>query len=329
MKMITLEHAKKMTFFASLALLTAHEMIPDNEILLYTLQGFSDIYLCESLSSSYIEKLTKEYKEMKEIYCEIIKNTVKLYNDIGSNDPVSIFATYIYMYRSGLFSYNKTFRFSGNTKDFADLSGVDIIRGKGVCRSISSMLTDIYNAMGFAGQDLCVRAIFDNMENVSDNYPVKLLGETTVNNDTMLKIADKVKLLANHQINMVQQNNYNYILDPTNNLFLMNQGNKLVLANDDSNYMKIDIFTNLFLKVAFGHTNQFTVINDQKKLLMKTISHDEYTALHLKAVQFCLKNNLLFEEFFSNNSNLINDLYLISEQQHSLMKRKNPFLRIK
>ena len=51
-------------------------------------------------------------------------------------------ALYVYLYRSGYLSVNHEFKYSNNMIDFPLLNGVDVVRGRGVCRSISSMFTD-------------------------------------------------------------------------------------------------------------------------------------------------------------------------------------------
>lgn len=317
MKMITQENIRKGEFLAYISLLIASKTILNNEIPPYLPKIFFDIYIWDSILMGYSERLSQEHKEMKEIYSEIIKNTTKLYKDVDMNNPVSIFATYIYMYRSGLFSYNKEFRYNFDMKDFANLNGIDVIRGKGVCRSISSMLTDIYKEMDFNSNNLCVH--MTNGGGIKLN-PIELVADEINYDNLILKIISNGKLFANHQINMVQHDNYNYILDPTNDFFLINNNNKLML--NDNNYMTIDNFFNCFQKVFNGLTNQYSFLTDKKKLSMNTISREEYKVLYLKAIDFCLKNKLLLEDFFLNNVNLINDIYAISEEQHNLIKRK-------
>ena len=50
-------------------------------------------------------------------------------------------------------------------KDLPNLYGVDIVRGKGVCRSISSMLVDIYKDLGYNATNLVVCATEDSIKN--------------------------------------------------------------------------------------------------------------------------------------------------------------------
>lgn len=317
MKMITQEKIRKYEFLTSLSLFMGSKTILNNMIPSELPRVVWMIYLWDAILTGYSERLSQEHKEMKEMYSEIIKNTAKLYKDIDMNDPVSIFATYIYMYRLGLFSHDKEFRYSFDMKDFANLNGIDIIRGKGVCRSISSMLTDIYKEMNFDSNDLGVRMTDGDGTNLN---PIELAFDENNSENNLFPRIFSSKLLNNHQINMVQHNNYNYILDPTNDFFLINDNNKLML--NDNDYMEMKNIPDFLNKIIMGHTNRFNIFTDKKKLTMNTISREEYKSLYLKAIDFCLKNELLLEDFFLNNIDLINDIYAISEQQHNIIKRK-------
>ena len=317
MKMITQEKIRKCEFLAYISLFIASKTILNDKIPSYLPDRVFDIYIWDSILMGYSERLSQEHKEMKEIYSGIIKNTTEFYKDIDMNDPISIFATYIYMYRSGLFSYNKEFRYNFDMKDFANLNGIDVIRGKGVCRSISSMLTDIYKEMNFDSNNLSVHMTNGGGTKLN---PIELVVDEINFDNLIFKIISNIKLLANHQINIVQHNNYNYILDPTNDYFLINKNNKLLL--DDNNYMTINNVTNFCQKIFNGFTNQYNIFTDKKKLKMDTISREEYKVLYLKAIDFCLKNELLLEDFFLNNVNLINNICAISEEQHNFIKRK-------
>lgn len=63
----------------------------------------------------------------------------------------------MYLYRSGYLSVNHEFKYSNNMIDFPLLNGVDVVRGRGVCRSISSMFTDICNSVGLTASNVSVR----------------------------------------------------------------------------------------------------------------------------------------------------------------------------
>ena len=76
------------------------------------------------------QTITREYKELNELYKEVITSTGHLIKKFEFNDPISIFAVYIYMYRSGYLSNDKCFEYSTNMKDFSRLFGLDVIRGK-------------------------------------------------------------------------------------------------------------------------------------------------------------------------------------------------------
>ena len=69
----------------------------------------STIYDIDLLTVNYTQRKTEEYKELKQMYDEIINNTSSMLKELNINDPVTLFATYVYLYRSGYLSHNHSF----------------------------------------------------------------------------------------------------------------------------------------------------------------------------------------------------------------------------
>ena len=100
-------------------------------------------YNASILTGFQLEQLCKDYARMETFYNAVVCNIAELIEAFGiENDSVKIFALYVYLYRSGYLSVNHEFKYSNNMIDFPLLNGVDVVRGRGVCRSISSMFTD-------------------------------------------------------------------------------------------------------------------------------------------------------------------------------------------
>ena len=128
------------------------------------------MYDIDIYTSFRTQKLTTEYKQLKTSYDIVINNLCNLYKQMGINDsPVQIFAIFVYMYRSGYLSFDNQFTYDSNMKDFANLGGLDVVRGFGVCRSIASMLTDIYRTLGYESYNLSVKASSESIKKTSKN----------------------------------------------------------------------------------------------------------------------------------------------------------------
>jgi len=269
---------------------------------------------------------------LKNLYDEIIKNTCIFYNDLGATDTIGIFATYVYMYRNGYFSHNKQILYSSNLKDFSNMNGLDIIRGHGVCRSISSMLKDIYNEMGMKSINLDVKADLQTLKNIESLSTIDL--DSTEQSHKYVKIIEiitKYIPLFNHLITMVEKDGINYILDPTNDAFLYySKNNKLNLANNPNFSMQNYSFKVISLLHNFvEQNNNYKLRQLKEQINLPTISYTEYKRKYLESLKICLENKDLFEEFYQRNKPLIEEINTLSENQNCLVKRLIPILPIK
>ncbi len=290
----------------------------------------TNVYMLDYFSSFRTQTLTSEYKELKFMYEAIIQNTSDFYDEVGFTDPVSIFAVYVYMYRKGYFSHEKNFLYSSDMKDFSKLSGLDVIRGRGVCRSISSMLTDIYREMGMSSYNLVVKASREGLRALKKHGDLNL--ETEKSGEKLANFVEKLTKIvpiANHMITMVAKDGKNYIFDPTNNGMLKYKNIHLLQVLDNEEYFikNCTYGISTFMLNVFGHySDGINIIAKQKQISMPTISYEEYEEIYLKTLKFCLENCDLFEWFYQNNKYLIEQIYLMSEKQNNLIKRLIPII---
>lgn len=307
------------------------KFLEDNNINLNEIRSILlDIYTLDYISSFRRETYTTEYKKLKCLYDQIIKNTGDFYKELGTTDPISIFATYVYMYRSGYFSHNKEFLYSTNMKDFAKMNGLDIIRGRGVCRSISGMLTDIYKEMGMSSYNLTVKAVTEDLEQVIELSDVKLIAEEKGKRfSKIISLTTKYLPLANHMITMVEENGRNYIFDPTNDGFLKYYNNKQLQISGKTNYfMKNYTFGigNAILNLLGQYSDGLRQKDKKEQIKLPTVSETEYEKKYLEALKICLENRELFELFYQENIFLIEGIYTISKDQNGLIRRIFPII---
>ena len=287
------------------------------------------IYEIDMLASFRTQTITSEYKELQLRYDEIINNTAEFYKSIELLEPVSIFATYVYMYRSGYFSHNQKFRYSFNMLDLAKLSGMDVIRGTGVCRSISSLLTDIYTQMGLTSYNLPVSVTKEKLSKMEELNPISLekeLKEDSKLEKIILFLAKNLPI-SNHLITTVEHNGLNYIFDPTNDGFLQNKNaTKIAIASDPN--IEIRNYTIGLINTCHNLLGQYpdgiNLVKKYQTLTKPTISNEEYQRRYLETLKLCLQNEKLFQEFHYQNQKNIDEIYTISQHQSDLIKRLIP-----
>lgn len=115
--------------------------------------------LVDIMLPTRIEFKTDDYKEIKNLYDKIINNLVSFFEEQNISDPVEIFTIYQFMYRNGYLSFNHNFNYDIDMKDLSRLNGTDLIRSTGVCKIITSFLTDVYKKMDYDSCNYFVKKI--------------------------------------------------------------------------------------------------------------------------------------------------------------------------
>lgn len=286
------------------------------------------IFNLDILTSFYTQTKTDEYKELKFLYDQVIENTADLSKEFEFNDPVEIFAMYVYLYRGGYLSYNKRFFYGTDMKDFAKLGGIDVVRGTGVCRSISSFLTDLYLSLDFNANNLSVNATSNSIKNQQNLSSAKLnVEEESKIFAKIVSALTKFMPLANHQITMVSNENNNYIFDPTNDGYLKKgKCNKLEVSDYDKSYMKLISWEQLMMRFM-GITKVSSNINSLYKDLNKpSIDDREYRKTYLSTLKTIKQNIDLLDWFYYENKKIYKDIYDISKEQNDMIRRIFPII---
>lgn len=288
-----------------------------------------NIYMFDVYTSFRTQKITEEYRELRDLYKEFLSNVSKFFVDLGIADsPIKIFAVYVYMYRSGYLSYGNNFEYSVDMKDFSGLTGIDVIRGTGVCRSISAMLTDVYRTLGYQSYNLSVKASDESIAKLQKISNVSL--QTSDKGSKFAKIVGKVTKrlpIANHLITMVSDGDKNYIFDPTNDGFLRKDLKNNIVTFSDFNVGMKNYFWESFLVNVLGMYSDGLNLKKQKEQLnMATVSDFRYRFEYLNASLLCMENEDLFIEFYERNRMLIERIYSISYNQNGIVRRLIPVI---
>ena len=286
----------------------------------YSMMFSTFIVILETSLHEMIVQNTSDYQTIKTLYNELINNEVELFKSLELNDPVSAFAGYVNMYRGGYLSSDKDFTYDKNSKDFKGLQGVDVVRGQGVCRHIATMLDDIYREMGFDSTTLVVNAsreAIDSMERLSSVD----LDKSKISDET-LKMVEKIEMITsltkigNHLVNAVRDGEKSYVLDPTNDGFLVPKRLFYLTTGDGPKQ-----------KMIYKPIRSIDTVDETIKILKgNTITKDEYRKIYLDSQKRINDNLDLLEKFYEENKDIYKEIEEISNTTGGLLERRSPYM---
>lgn len=204
--------------------------------------------------------------EIQKIYDEIIKNYIRLNKVFDFNNPVEIFALYVYAVEKGYLSFHHNFEY-GQTdddlkKEIFGLSGVEIILGHGVCRHFSGMLNDIFKESGVDSKKCYV---FSDDEGKKNLY------------------------IPNHVIVTTEKDGLTYLLDPTNYITFKPSDSKSIYVSGDDY-----IYINPYERLKLGKNLEFSSREDDETQMNRSKKICSENRDMLKS--FYKENKDLYEE---------------------------------
>lgn len=280
-------------------------------------------YVINIPTTLYCDRLTDEYKELNNLEKEILSRTIYFMDEFNVNDPIGMYAMYVYMYRHGYLSVDKEFVYDTRMKDIANIGGIDVIRGKGVCRSISSLLTDLYREKGFTSSSIGVNAnnAISHIEKLCDKKLEQPTREKTKKFVKVVSASTKILPVNNHLITTVTDGNKNFIFDPTNDGYLVKgKFNQLMLANDKNYHMTYHKSIFLINKLL-GQVKADSVLDIDKQLKLPSVSYEEYKDIYLDTLRACKSNVSMFDDFYNENEDLYRQVNDISNSSGGIVSR--------
>lgn len=241
------------------------------------------MYSINSIISTYLlcsnkQYSTKDMMEIKKLYQDFLNQYKKLNEKLKFSNPIEISTLHTLLVYSGYLSKNQNFQVYNDKSDFSELLGVNIFKGYGVCRNISSMLTDLLRTRGYLAHDVSVYSKSEEEE----KHPIKLAMSKTS---------------GNHRITYVEKDEINYFLDPTNYSFY-----QLDRMKKHRIYNSLDEL--LIKKIELkGLKNR---INIYKKMSTnKDISEEETNKIKKETLKKINGNLGLLKEFYEDNKELL------------------------
>ncbi len=276
-----------------------------------------------------LEKFCTDYREIQTLYDHVVNNVAELmeYFDIQDN-PIKVFAMFVYLYRSGYLSHNKEFYYSPDMKDMSSLCGTDVVRGTGVCRSIASMFTDVCQRLNYSAANISV--------NVKGNVLDKRESLTTVllhdkdNGRKFARIVGKftsIVPLGNHLVTLVDTNKGGIVLDPTNDVVMnMDSLRSYSFVNNTGAKMTYSFVSNFAPWILGQMDTELNVVGLHKKSQGEGLDYDYYCRIYRETQELIESCPEVFERFYEANSCFYDEIYEKMEKQHGLIKRVIPII---
>ena len=288
-------------------------------------------YLTSGVLSMNRKMLNTDVRELRKIYDEFIKKYNELNKMFNLKDPYELQVLYSYLYKNGYLSKDKEFEFKNRKqKDIPNIYGAEIINGKGVCRHIAAMFSDILNDYGILSSELAVHIYFyyvDAVESkdgdMSKEDLEKWAHENIVDEDNLKVFLWDIKkyegngyiatiddysrihllsrLIGNHAISYANYDGKSYFLDPTQDNFYRRSD------KDGSLY-------NLFNKVDIKGREIYYDSERFKKSIelissnLPTISKEEEKDIKYRTNKLIEENTDIFEHFYEENKELYGDI---------------------
>ena len=295
---------------------------------------FLTYYLGNNIAGS--QNHTRDVKEIKVIYDEIITNYNKLNRVFDLNDPVEIYTMYNYMVYKGYLSKDKNFELSDkNSRDITLIYGANVINGQGVCRHIAIMLKDIFNDYGIDSNIVAVTMPSNVVVTMhkDDDKTIKTVDEMYdfvrkyINNEEQQKVfnekieqinekislsfrlEDKPNLIGritgDHVITLAVKDGKSYTLDPTQSrIYKLKENDKNFLYDSETDKIKIH-----YAGLGFFGLEKYKNIKLIKaNILLPSSSVEEDQVLIQRISKLCENNQDIFEQFYNDNSEMYNEI---------------------
>ncbi len=256
-------------------------------------------------------KITKEeYASFLEDYKAFLERYKVLNEELSFKEPISIYALFVYMYKNGFLSKDKSIEFKVFYKKYLDminLYGTNIFSGKGVCRHIGSMLTDVLRENGIESYHYCnwcsvplLYALVQKYYKDVYNYQGKL---DYVMNNYLVRFLKVNYIYAPHLISYASYDGKNYFLDPTQERVL------------DSFEFGITDDKGVMLPIFKGN-GRYDLLKDRKRMCdlinknNNTLPNEEVQDILNESNAKILLHKDMYEDFYNENKAFYEDMSL-------------------
>lgn len=298
---------------------------------------FSAIVLASNHNISYFKiiflqfyynlmnKCKEEYKKSLVSYKKILDNYKKLAEELNINDSLELSHLFTYMLWNGYYSINKEYYYDATSRlMLPGMHSFDIIKGGGVCLAQSELLSNYLNVCE-KESTLLLCNIPTKKNSIKINYHpnIKMQYRNEKLNNILFSLLSVPlnpisKVLCNHAVALIKDNNRFYIYDPTNLLVLnvLNENSASIV--NGTGIFDIKLLNTLPLIVEPKHNQLLEQITFNHTT--KNYSQEEVISSFEKIIEL-LKNNIkLLDDAYEN---IHSELELINneiEKNDGIMK---------
>ena len=250
-------------------------------------------------------------KDIENTYHYILDKIATLIKDIKPNPSLAdILYIYCYLLYNGYFSINNKFNFTIPKKELAIRKGFNIFCGNGVCRNVSSLLSDVLSYLDVYNFGT---TMYQTAENSEAGVLIKELDEICNKDAEAFRIEyqnfidenyDEIYEINNH-FQVIAYRNGMYLLDPST-LFIAK------ITNKKTNYPIINNLRLSYLYYSGEQSMKFTIstFNLLKNKFVKVCRSNKLLTIQKDCYNRCEKNKqkiLKFRKDIDEDIKYIND----------------------
>ncbi len=270
------------------------------------------------LHTKYIYIKTFDDHLTKKLYYEFLNNYKKLIETLEIKNLLEMQTFYENSYYNGYLSKNKKFEFDYNKGDFEILHqmGANVLIGRGVCRHVANLFSDLLNVSGITSVPLAVKTdVIDQSLMIAKSLEENYNFEKFLNNKVFESVTYNQNNInsdwADHMIVGAVVDDKRVVLDPTSNDIYYKLKDNIYLSN---NYYGVLIDEKLSKKISKKKLNDFSKILECTNELL----YDK--ELSIKEGCFKFVSNLdMLEKFYKENKEIYED---VSDRMQRLRKNK-------
>ena len=242
-----------------------------------------------------------EFTNLEKSYNRLIKETAFLLTNMNITEPVPILSLYTYLIKNGYLSLNHHFTYNKNVDDCLYLFGTNVIYGEGVCRHITTFLTDIYKEIGYESYNIAmVSKDTETLSRQEYNYE-----ESNIQESKIQKVKNKINNVYgtnfNHLVTLVNNLNESLIVDPTNDIVFYINDHYQIIPIIGKKQIMIGKYLPLFNKEEKGLLKDFLSITKQKTI--NTVQNN-----YNKTWNIATQNKNVLNCFYKNNEDLYQEI---------------------
>jgi len=258
----------------------------------------------EAIHSEKVEEL--KYPEIFKNQSIILEEYKKLAYDLNINSSLDLSHYYTYLLWNGYFSPNKKHSYQVRDR-ITKYPTLEVFQGKGVCLNYSELLKEFLNTCGKEAKEV---SCLVNSKQVNRNQKYNYLldcnsditkGEQIKENLIFLVGTPIVKLVGNHSINLVGDENKTFYYDSTN-LFVLNpyKDNKAKIINGYGEFdIKLDFTLNLHDSSKLAKLEDYLANMVLQKTEIEVFTDEEVYDTMTKVFNELKNNNMLVDKVYN------------------------------